>query len=241
MCPDTLDFVDTCWAEAFNDGVPTGVSVGGYDFPLDISGLGDGDSVAVCAIVSDGCQDYCSDNVDTICWFFNVLIGEPWGEWVTPPDTNDDGRRISTCDDECFILYVHDSHGMDTTNFHFTVNGVDFHYGDSEVSVWYEGDSTTMAILWCPDSSWHDGGWVYVLLDSAFSLIGDPIIAPVVDSFLIDLSPPVCDYTGPTTTISVDTATVSYSAADDICGGFVGYDSLVVTVSYTHLTLPTKA
>ena len=229
ICPDSLDFVDTCWAEAYNMGVPTGAVIGGYDFPLDISGLADGDSVAVCAIVSDGCEDYCSDNVDTVCWFFDVLIGEPWGEWITPPDTNSDGRRITTCDDECFIIYIHDSHGMDTTYFHLTVEGVDFGYGASEVSVSYIGDSTTMSLRWCPDTLWHDGAWINVVLDSAINLIGNPIIDPVVDSFRVDLSPPAFTYIGPWGITVTDTpVSISASATDDICGGDVALDSLVI-------------
>ncbi|MCD6418346.1 gliding motility-associated C-terminal domain-containing protein [bacterium] len=232
ICPDSLDFVDTCWAEAYNAGTLTDTSAGGYDFPLDISGLADGDSVAVCAVVSDGCEDYCSDNVDTICWFFNVLMGEPWGEWITPPDTNADERRITTCDDECFILYVHDSLGMDTTYFHLTVEDVDFHYGDAEVSVSYIGDSTTMEILWCPDTSWLDGAWVNVVLDSAVNLIGNPLVYPVVDSFLVDLSPPTFTYIGPTGITVSDTTggiAINVSATDAICDGDVALDSLVIT------------
>ncbi|HDG68295.1 MAG TPA: hypothetical protein ENG11_04015, partial [candidate division Zixibacteria bacterium] len=235
VCTDTLTSVDSVWAEQWNDGTllntftPT-------SFPFDLTGLGDGDSISVCAIVSDHCMDYCDPNVDTICWYFNVSMGEPWGEFIAPPDTNLDGTRITTCADGGFILYVHDSHGMDTTYFHFTVDtnrtgAMDYHYGDPGVSVGYVGDSTTMAIYFNPGWTLSSGSWVYVVLDSAINLlpVPDTIVSPVIDFFLIDTEPPTFTYTGPTGSISDVSAAISVSASDDICGSAVVYDSLVIT------------
>ncbi len=241
VCTDTLTSVDSCWANEWSGGSITN-TFEGYSFPLDLSGLSDGDSIEVCAIVSDGCRDYCDFNTDTICWYFLIMMGEPWGEFIAPPDTNYDGERITTCNDGGFIIYVHDSHGMDTTYFHFTVdtNGtgpMDYHYGDPGVSVGYVGDSTTMAIYFNPGWSLFSGSWVHITLDSAVNILASPdtLVSPVIDSFLIDTDPPTFTYTGPTGTIAVLETTISVGASDDICGSDIAYDSLVITSSISGI------
>ncbi|MCD6594658.1 hypothetical protein J7L68_03175 [bacterium] len=235
LCTDTLTSVDSCWANEWSGGAIIN-TFEGYSFPLDLTGLADGDSIEVCAIVLDGCRDYCDFNMDTLCWYFLIMMGEPWGEFIAPPDTNLDGARITTCADGGFILYLHDSHGMDTTYFHFTVdtNGtgpVDYHYGDPEVSVSYITDSTTMEILFDPSWTLSSGSWVYVALDSAINILAvpDSLVTPVVDSFLIDTEPPTFTYTGPSGTISEIETTIAVGANDDICGSNIVYDSLVIT------------
>ncbi|RKZ34173.1 hypothetical protein DRQ33_02735 [bacterium] len=231
VCMDTLTTIDSVWATTS----VSGLIFEGYDFPLPLTGLEDGDSVDVCAIVSDGCRDYCDVNTDTICWYFRVMMGEPWGEFITPPDTNDDMRRITTCEDGGFIIYVYDSHGMDTTYLHLLVEGTEYHYGDPEISVDYVTDSTTLEVLFEPGFTLSSGTWVNVTLDSAVNMIGDTLVESVIDSFLIDTEPPTFTYTGPTGTIAATEAVIDVDASDDICASAVSYDSLVITSSISGI------
>ena len=238
VCTSMTDFVDSVWAYVYRGGVVVD-SVIGFSMPIVLLSLADGDTMSVCVAVSDGCQDYCDDNFDTICWEYTVHLGVPWAEFISPPDTNHDGRRISTCERQGFVIYAHESYGMDTTVVHLLVEGVSYNAGSPEVSLSYVGDSTTMKIEFVPSTPWRSGQWVHVVLDTALNLLGDNLGFALVDSYLIDLDPPVYTYSGPAACCVGMTAVISVTAYDSICDGDVSLDSVVVTSSVgRHDILP---
>ena len=61
-------------------------------------------------------------NVDTLCWQFSIVLGEPWALLMLPRDTNGDGMRVSNCDYQGIELLSYDSHGMDSSYFRYIIN-----------------------------------------------------------------------------------------------------------------------
>ncbi len=230
VCTSMTDFIDSVWAYVYRGGAVVD-SVIGFSMPIVLLSLADGDTISVCVAVADGCQDYCDDNFDTICWEYTVHLGVPWAEFISPPDTNHDGRRISTCERQGFVIYAHESYGMDTTVVHLLVEGVSYNASSPEVSLSYVGDSTTMKIEFVPSTPWRSGQWVHVILDTALNLLGDNLGSALVDSYLVDLDPPVYTYSGPAACCVGMTAVISVTAYDSVCDGDVSLDSVVVTSS----------
>ena len=230
VCTSMTDFIDSVWAYVYRGGAVVD-SVIGFSMPIVLLSLADGDTISVCVAVSDGCQDYCDDNFDTVCWEYTVHLGVPWAEFISPPDTNHDGRRISTCERQGFVIYAHESYGMDTTVVHLLVEGVSYNASSPEVSLSYVGDSTTMKIEFVPSTPWRSGQWVHVILDTALNLLGDNLGSALVDSYLVDLDPPVYTYSGPAACCVGMTAVISVTAYDSVCDGDVSLDSVVVTSS----------
>ncbi len=195
---------------------PTGISLAPTAFPFSFTGIEDGDSVLVCAEVADMCYDYCASNVDTICFSFTGVFGEPRAELVLPRDSNGDGRRITACGDQGIVMTFTDSHGMSEDGIHFTVDGAEYRTADL-ASTWFDPDTTVLWASWNPTGIWSHGEWVVVNIDSAYNRLGDPLVTVALDSFLVDLEPPDLAYTGPTGTHTADMASISATATDDIC------------------------
>ncbi len=222
--------VDSVWAQASESGATAEAD----SFPLEISGLVDGDSVTVCAIVHDLCEDYCGPNYDTICWWFEAILGEPNGVVLIPVDLNGDGRTISACTTQVITIGLFDDDGMDpdtTIHLHIDELGADYYNADLELVSGAGGDS--LYVTFDPsahgaDWSAFDGEWVHFVLDTAYDIYGFLLVSPVVDSFLVDLSPPVFSGMTPVGTITSASAAISVLATDAVCGDAVA-DSLVVT------------
>ncbi len=199
--------------------------------PLPARDLEDIDTVWVCAHLSDKCMDYCLPNRTKTCWSYEVQSAVVIGEFRSPPDTNFDGRRISTCSDQTFAAIVKDRHGMDTNYVHMTVNGIEYRVTDPEVELTYAGDSTALLIIFTPSTPWAGGEWIIVNIDSARNIWEVNLNSPIIDSFLIDLDPPEFAFIGPSGTHIGDSAIIAVSANDSICRSLVSLDSLVITSS----------
>ncbi|MFP4459972.1 MAG: T9SS type B sorting domain-containing protein [Candidatus Zixiibacteriota bacterium] len=205
------------------------ISEEAMDYPISIDGLEDGDTVRVCTIVSDGCADYCLANIDTVCIEFYVGLGEPICDIIAPADRNMDGRIISACDDMGFMLRLYDSHGMSDENIHFTVNDVD-HYESDFSELFYDPDSTTIFGIFEPTRAWESGEWVIIEVDSAQNNIGDNLIFPAIDSFMVDTEGPNFIVAGIPDTLFMPYTTIIADVYDSICGTDINLDSMVIHI-----------
>jgi gliding motility-associated-like protein len=226
VCSSIL--IDTCWAVSTSSGLSTG----GRSFPLSLSGLVDGDTVNVMAIVRDYCNDYCI-NASILRSFFTVMMGEPYGEFILPEDRNMDGLRITTCNDMGFAIRLYDSHGLDSTRFSYTVGSTTYtSFARYEAS----GTGEELTCFYTPDRFWTNGEMVRVRLDEAYNTIGDALVTPVIESFLVDLAPPVISIRAPSGLWTYDTARVRVTVNDAICGSSIN-DSTIITTSSGSIRL----
>ncbi|MFP4459706.1 MAG: hypothetical protein ACLFSQ_08985 [Candidatus Zixiibacteriota bacterium] len=193
-----------------------GIHTGEYTVPFTME---DGDTIEVCISGSDDVDEsYCPANVmaDTCCEFY-VSIGEPYAFIVEPRDTNVDGWTISSCECQPIIMGIYSSHGLDTASGVFFVNDDTMSLTDPRIT--FENYPDSVVFTFTPEGPapcWSECDEVAFGLITIDNGIGAPLVASVIDTFIVDRNPP--DYFGflpyPDTVVTEADVSISVNAHD---------------------------
>lgn len=152
------------------------------------SGLSDGDVVTVCAFAHDGCADYCGPNYADTCWSFDVALGAVTANILYPTDIDGDGMIVSGC--QCPPIYwlIHSDYDIVPDSTWIRLGGIPYPWGSPDITA----DPDFDTLMWNADSSFcfTDSQIVRHELFRLFDVTGESLTTGLLDSFLIDISPP---------------------------------------------------
>ncbi len=140
-----------------------------------------GDRIDVCIHLEDN-PDYCEPNTLDSCWAFYIATGGPRATIIRPLN-----NTISACEDQEVVVLISDPQGVNPSTIRLSVRGTIYNTTNPELH--FSNDTLRFTP---PEGFWSDNETVYVELDSASDILGNPLeAAPVRWSFMLDFSPPV--------------------------------------------------
>ncbi len=182
ICPDVV--ADSIVVSIGGSPVASAVDTLGIAY----SGLADDDVVTVCAFVHDNCADYCGSNYSDTCWSFDVTLGAISASVIYPEDTDGDGLVVTGCQGPPIYWLIFSDYDIVPESTWIFIEGIPFDLSSDGLSASAGFDT----LFWNADSSiWYsDSQVINHELFRLFDVTGESLAPSVVDSFLIDISPP---------------------------------------------------
>lgn len=171
------------------------ISIGGspvataYDtLGVAYSGLADGDHVTVCAFAHDNCADYCGPNYSDTCWSFDVTLGAVTAVNYFPLDTDGDGMIVSGCQCPPIQWLIFSDYDIVPDSTTIVLEGIPYSWATGLLVA----DAAFDTLTWNVDSliCFTDSQVVHHSLIRVFDVTDESLLVPILDSFLIDISPP---------------------------------------------------
>ena len=218
---------------SYNFGIDSCLSWDGdrLVFRPDLAGISfhNNDTVRVCLTGAADHPDTCYPNYleSPLCSSFRIDMNGPVARIVTPPQ----GIYYS-CPPESqrVLIELTDPDGIVTDSIRFLINHAPVSYGSNLV---YHSPY----LVYTPPEPWRSGDTVFVELQRAVDVFGNPLQLPLSWSFIVDRSPPVVVATSPVNGASVSTSTpvIRFVIRDSLSG--IEPASIVIIINDTTYTV----